>query len=213
MANLKSWPRRPPLAEAARHADVRRMSTLVVAALALLAALAVALVVVVVLFRRPLQRRANRIAARAVLRSRTRIDRFKLTGRHFVRARLLSDPAVAEAVRDHVAETGMPEADTWRKVDGYVREIVPFFNIIAYYEIGFRISRWVLSLLYKVTVDYEDRAKIRALPRDAVACGHAPFRSNRSSRRSVGTSCDGSTASDSITPCSNGTYSSSRARV
>ena len=154
------------------------MPRLVLAGLALLLALLAAALLVAVLFRRPLRRRANRIAARAVLRYRARVDRFKLTGRHYVRERLLADPAIAEAVREHALETGKGEADVWRTVDAYVREIVPFFNIIAYYEIGFRVARWLLALFYKVTVDYEDRAAIRRLPRDAVMVYLMNHRSN-----------------------------------
>jgi glycerol-3-phosphate O-acyltransferase len=151
-----------------------RMSPLVVAGLVVL----VVAPVLVALFRRPLQRRADRIAARAALRYRARIDRFKLVGRRYVRERLLQDPQIADAVREHARETGTGEADVWRTVDGYVREIVPFFNIIAYYEIGFRVSRWLLGLFYKVTVDYEDPAAVRRLPRDAVVVYLMNHRSN-----------------------------------
>jgi glycerol-3-phosphate O-acyltransferase len=112
------------------------------------------------------------------MRYRARVDRFKLTGRRHVRDRLLADRAIADAVRDHVAETGQAEADVWRTVDAYVREIVPFFNIIAYYEIGTRVSRWLLNLFYKVTVEYEDRAAVRRLPRDAVVVYLMNHRSN-----------------------------------
>ena len=150
------------------------MRTLVVAALTLF----VALPVLGLLFRRTIQRLMNRTAAHAVLHYRARVDRFKLIGRPYVRERLLSDPVIAEAVREHVQESGKSEADVWRTVDGYVREIVPFFNIIAYYEIGFRVARWLLSLFYKVTVDYEDRAQIKRLPRNAIVVYVMNHRSN-----------------------------------
>jgi glycerol-3-phosphate O-acyltransferase len=131
------------------------------------------------LFRHRLRRRADRIAVRSVMRYRARVDRFKLTGRRYVRERIVADPAIAEAVREHARETGVSEADAWRRVDEYVREIVPFFNIIAYYAIGFRVARWLLALFYKVTVDYEDRdATVRALPRDAVVVYLMNHRSN-----------------------------------
>jgi glycerol-3-phosphate O-acyltransferase len=150
-----------------------RMSPLVVVGLALLAVAALG-----ALLRPQLQRRADRVAARAVLRSRARVDRFKLTGRRYVRERLLADEGIAEAVREHARETGKPEPDVWRTVDAYVREIVPFFSIIAYYEIGYRVSRWLLGILYNVTVDHEDRAATRALPRDAVVVYLMNHRSN-----------------------------------
>jgi glycerol-3-phosphate O-acyltransferase len=129
-------------------------------------------------FRGRVHRRANRVAARAVLRYRSRVDRFKLIARAGVRARLLADLEIAAAVREHAAEQGVSEAAAWTKVDLYVREIVPFFNIIAYYEIGFRVARWVLGLLYNVTVEHEAARAERALPRDAVVVYLMNHRSN-----------------------------------
>ena len=150
------------------------MSSLVLVPLTL----AVVVLAAATVFRGRLRRRTNRVAARAVLRYRARVDRFKLTGRTYVRERLLADPAIAEAVREHVRETGQGEAEVWRTVDAYVREIVPFFNIIAYYEIGFRVARWLLAVFYKVTVEYEDRERVRRLPRDAVVVYLMNHRSN-----------------------------------
>jgi glycerol-3-phosphate O-acyltransferase len=144
---------------------------------ALLATL-LALLVVVRVFRRPLTRYTNRVAARSRLKYRGRLDRFKLLGRAHVRGLLLADPVIAAAVGEHVALTGTDQATAWRMVDTYVREIVPFFNIIAYYEVGFRLSRLLLGLFYKVTVEYEDRAAARALPKDAVVVYLMNHRSN-----------------------------------
>src|SRR5687767_15411506 len=95
---------------------------------------------------------ANRSRRRALVRHRARVDRFKLASRAHVRAQLLDDPAIADAVREHVAETGSTEHDGWKRVHGYIDEIVPFFNVIAYFQIGLRVSRAVLNLFYKVTV-------------------------------------------------------------
>src|ERR671914_402168 len=110
----------------------------------------------------------DRVAAKSVLRSRTHVDRFKLTGRAFVREQLVGDPGVADAVRQHAAETGESEEVAWKKVNEYVEEIVPFFNIIAYFRFGYSAGRALLNLFYKVSVDYEDRAALARLPRDAV---------------------------------------------
>ncbi len=143
-----------------------------------LLALAIAALLLVVLFRRPLRRFANRTAARARMKYRGRLDRFKLLSRAHVRGLLLHDPVIAAAVDEHVATTGTESATAWKMVDVYVREIVPFFNIIAYYEIGFRVSRLLLGLFYKVTVEYEDREAVRRLPRNAVVVYLMNHRSN-----------------------------------
>lgn len=144
---------------------------------ALLAVL-VALLVVARVFRRPITRYTNRLAARARMKYRGRLDRFKLLGRAHVRGLLLADPVITAAVHEHVVATGTDEATAWRMVDVYVREIVPFFNIIAYYEIGFRLSRMLLGLFYKVKVEYEDRGAVRRLPNDSVVVYLMNHRSN-----------------------------------
>ena len=124
------------------------------------------------------RRFANRSAARALLRHRTRVDRFKLASRAHVRAQLLADEAIAQAVREHAREFGVPESAAWGRVDVYVQEIVPFFNVIAYFQIGYRVSRAVLNLFYKVTVEFEDRTAIHRLPRNAVLVYLMNHRSN-----------------------------------
>ena len=51
------------------------------------------------------------------------------------------------------------------RVDGYIHEIVPFFNVVAYYQIGYRVSGWLLNLFYKISVDFEERARRSACRR------------------------------------------------
>lgn len=109
---------------------------------------------------------------------RGRVDRFKPAGRKAVRDRLLNDPAIAEAVRTHAASTAESEAVAWKRVDEYVHEIVPFFNVVAYYHIGYRLSEQLLNLFYKVSVEYEDHAALDRLPRDSVLVYLMNHRSN-----------------------------------
>src|SRR6185503_17971460 len=132
------------------------------------------LVIAVILGRRF----ANRSAARALLRHRARVDRFKLASRKHVRAQLLGDPHIAAAVQEHARETGASEADALKRVHEYIEEIVPFFNVIAYFQIGYRVSRAVLNLFYKVTVEFEDRTAVQRLPKDAVLVYLMNHRSN-----------------------------------
>src|SRR5690348_7458980 len=120
----------------------------------------------------------DRWAARTVLRFRARVDRFKLHRRTFVREQLLDDPRVAEAVREHAESTGASDREAWARVEGYIEEIVPFFNIIAYYAIGYRVAHWVLNLFYKVSVEYEDQARLTRLRKDAVIVYVMNHRSN-----------------------------------
>ena len=120
----------------------------------------------------------DRVALRAVHRAGARVDRYKLARRSFVRAQLIADPIITSAVRQYAAEKGISEARAWRVVDGYVDEIVPFFNIIAYYHLGYRAAGWLLNLFYKVSVEYESRPRSEAMPRDAVLVYLMNHRSN-----------------------------------
>lgn len=138
------------------------------------AIVAATLVVTAVLGRRY----ANRSAARALMRHRARVDRFKLASRAHVRSELLRDEAIADAVREHAAESGVSEQAAMQRVHEYIEEIVPFFNVIAYFQIGYRVSRAVLNLFYKVTVEFEDRAALQRLPKNAVLLYLMNHRSN-----------------------------------
>jgi glycerol-3-phosphate O-acyltransferase len=119
-----------------------------------------------------------RFGRRALLHNRARVDRFKLASRKHVRERLLADERIAEAVRAHAAALGLSEEQVWRTVDGYVQEIVPFFNVIAYYQIGYRVSGWLLNLFYKVSVEFAEPKARERLPRDAVIVYVMNHRSN-----------------------------------
>jgi glycerol-3-phosphate O-acyltransferase len=63
-------------------------------------------------------------------------------------------------------------------VDGYVHEIVPFFNVVAYYQLGYRAAGWLLNLFYKVSVDFAEPSARERLPRDAVLVYVMNHRSN-----------------------------------
>jgi len=128
--------------------------------------------------RRAVRRSTDRAARRVVHRFGARINRFKLTRKPAVRAALLADAEVALAVAEHAREHALPEAEVWRRVDEYVDEIVPHFDVLAYYKFGYAASRVCLNLLYKVSVDYEDLPALERLPDDAIVVYLANHRSN-----------------------------------
>jgi glycerol-3-phosphate O-acyltransferase len=109
---------------------------------------------------------------------RARVDRFKLASRSHVRARLMEDDVIGDAVVRHAEEHGIPQHEGWRAVHGYIQEIVPFFNAVAYFHVGHRVAGWLLDLLYKVSVDFEEPATAARLPKDAVIIYVMNHRSN-----------------------------------
>ena len=120
----------------------------------------------------------GRSARRAVHKHGARIDRFKLTRKKFVIDQVLADPDVHEAVLAHAKEHGQSEEATWGRVRGYLREIVPFFNLFAYYRLGYGVSRMLLGMFYKVSVEYERPDPFRGLPRHSIVLYLMNHRSN-----------------------------------
>lgn len=122
--------------------------------------------------------RATGIALRAVHRSRSRVDRFKLTKKTVVKEKLLADEFIVDAVKEHAVEFSMEEATVWRRVDAYIDEIVPFFNILTYYKVGLAVSKGLLGFFYKVSAEYAGRESSEMLPRDAIVIYLMNHRSN-----------------------------------
>jgi glycerol-3-phosphate O-acyltransferase len=120
----------------------------------------------------------SRSATRTLHRFGVRVNRYKLTRKDHIRGALLNDGRIAAAGREHAREHGLSERETWRRVNVYIDEIVPYFNILAYYRLGYPVSRAVLNLLYKVSVDYADLPALRALPPDSAIIYLANHRSN-----------------------------------
>lgn len=109
---------------------------------------------------------------------RARIDRFKWTSKAEVRDTLLRDPQVAEAVRAHAATTGESEERARERVGAYLDEIIPSFSLLSYYKLGYGVSRLLIPLFYKVSVGYEAREALNAIPRSSVVVYLMNHRSN-----------------------------------
>ena len=124
------------------------------------------------------RRWVRRTARRAHRRFGARIDRFKLTGKRYITEALLNDPDVAAAVHAHAEEHGMPERQVWERVRRYLDEIIPAFSLLMYYQFGYALSKALLAMFYKVSVDYVRRASIEELPRESIVVYLINHRSN-----------------------------------
>ncbi|MBI4499563.1 MAG: 1-acyl-sn-glycerol-3-phosphate acyltransferase [Gemmatimonadetes bacterium] len=120
----------------------------------------------------------RRIALRTIRRFEVRLERFKLVNRRTVRARLLEDPVVLLAARQHSAAHDVPIDQVLRQVQRYIDEIVPFFNVLSYYRLGYTVSRVLLRALYRLTSEYQDRTALNAIPRQDVVVYLMNHRSN-----------------------------------
>jgi glycerol-3-phosphate O-acyltransferase len=122
--------------------------------------------------------RLRRSARKAVLDFQARIARFKLVSRRAIRDDLILDPVVVAAMRDHRKEHRLTELEVRVRVEQYIDEILPFFNVLSYYRLGYNLAKLTLNLLYKVTVDYQDEAALERIPRGDVVVYLMNHRSN-----------------------------------
>jgi len=77
-----------------------------------------------------------------------------------------------------MAEHGLPEPAVRRQVRKYLDEIIPHFNVLSYYKIGYNLAKIVVNLLYKTSVDYQDERALEQIPKRDVVVYLMNHRSN-----------------------------------
>jgi glycerol-3-phosphate O-acyltransferase len=80
-------------------------------------------------------------------------DPFRHAHRVVVKEMVLSDPGLVEAMAERARRDGRPFADVQAGVRAWLDEIVPQFNLLAYYRVGYRIARLFAYGLYNVRLD------------------------------------------------------------
>jgi len=108
----------------------------------------------------------------------SRIARYKLVSRRSVHDELILDPVVIAAMRDYMKEHTVSELETRLRVELYINEILPFFNVLSYYKIGYNLAKLTLRMLYKVSIEYEDTEALNAIPKKDVVVYLMNHRSN-----------------------------------
>lgn len=125
-------------------------------------------------FRRRMERAVKRLNQRLA----RPIEPFKLARRHDMIQRLIYDPDVVEAVTEHAAEEGVPEAVAFQRARRYAGEIVPSFSAGLYFGLAIRVTRWLSQTLYDVRLDEANRPEIEAIAPDATVVFVMNHRSN-----------------------------------
>jgi len=120
----------------------------------------------------------SRRTLRTIHEFRTRLGRYKLQERRIARAALADDPAITAAVHAHMTEHGLPEPAVRRQVRKYLDEIIPHYNVLSYYKIGYNVAKIVVNLLYKTSVDHQDERALEQIPRHDVVVYLMNHRSN-----------------------------------
>lgn len=106
----------------------------------------------------------NRWARRYQRERGIRVDRFKLKRKHAeIELEVFGSPEIVRAVQGYAKEHHVSIEEARRRARGYLQEIVPKFNLLAYYRIGAPIARAIMHFLYRVIVerrmirDFNDR--------------------------------------------------------
>ncbi|MGZ8868291.1 MAG: 1-acyl-sn-glycerol-3-phosphate acyltransferase, partial [Thermoanaerobaculia bacterium] len=85
---------------------------------------------------------------------RIRIDRFKLKRRHAdIELEVFGSREVVHAVQAYAKEHHVSTEEATRRAKTYLREIVPKFNLLAYYRIGAPAARAIMNFFYRVVVE------------------------------------------------------------
>jgi glycerol-3-phosphate O-acyltransferase len=77
-----------------------------------------------------------------------------------------------------MAEHGLSEQVVRRQVRKYLDEIIPHFNVLSYYTLGYNLAKILVHLLYKVSVDYQDEPALERIPKRDVVVYLMNHRSN-----------------------------------
>jgi glycerol-3-phosphate O-acyltransferase len=89
---------------------------------------------------------------------------FKFTNKLVIKQQLLSDPEINRKILEFAEREKRPPLEVREKVEGYVDEIVPNFNLLSYYKLGYTIARAFIHLLYDPVADVQRRRYLDELP-------------------------------------------------
>ena len=123
----------------------------------------------------------NRMRAwgrRTLRQFQSRVSRYKLVSRRAIHDELILDPVIVAAMRDYMKEKRLTEAETRLRVEQYIDEILPFFNVLSYYKLGYNVAKLILNSLFTVSVEYQDEPALNRIPRRDVVVYLMNHRSN-----------------------------------
>lgn len=106
-------------------------------------------------------------------------DPFRHLHRVVVKEQVLSDPGLVEAMAERARSEHRPVAMVQAKVRAWLDEIVPQFNLLAYYAVGYRVGRLAAYSVYNVELNKASLEAARAkIPEGASVVYVSNHRSN-----------------------------------
>ena len=85
---------------------------------------------------------------------RIHVDKFKLKRRHAeIELEVFGSPEIVRSVQAYAKEHHVSIEEARAQARKYLQEIVPKFNLLAYYRIGAPVARAIMHFLYRVVVE------------------------------------------------------------
>jgi glycerol-3-phosphate O-acyltransferase len=108
-----------------------------------------------------------------------RLEQFRFIDRIWVRQALLQDAVLDRAAAERAAELGVGIGVVRARMEEWLDEIVPYFNLFSYYKLGGSVATRAVKLAYELVFDSEGLKAARAkVPAGAVTVYVANHRSN-----------------------------------
>jgi glycerol-3-phosphate O-acyltransferase len=120
----------------------------------------------------------NRSVKDFIEKNRIRLDDYKFMHKVVVKHELLNDSEIHEAIIAHAKEKNLKIQEVEGQVEEYIDEIVPAFNLLSYYKIGYMVANFILNLIYEVVIDRENAEKLKRIPDNSVIVFVMNHRSN-----------------------------------
>ncbi|GMQ91505.1 MAG: 1-acyl-sn-glycerol-3-phosphate acyltransferase [Gammaproteobacteria bacterium] len=124
------------------------------------------------------RRRVNRVIDEVNTRLDIEIRPFQLTRRQALIDQLVFDERVNEAVQEYAREKDMPRAVAQAEVRRYAREIVPSFNAVIYFRLGYWLAKRIARLIYRIRVGFYDDDAMSRIDSNATVVFVMNHRSN-----------------------------------
>ncbi|MBE9540427.1 MAG: 1-acyl-sn-glycerol-3-phosphate acyltransferase [Proteobacteria bacterium] len=144
----------------------------------LFAMLGLWLVVIVPLLSNTMYRRRQRSLRKLDEQLEFGVSDYALAKRSDWLDRLLVDPQVVQAIESIAAESGEPVEDVSARARRDAEEIVPFFNVLLYFRLGYWIARWMLRMMYWIQAEFSDREALAGIEKDCCVVLVSNHRSN-----------------------------------
>lgn len=91
--------------------------------------------------------------------------------------RIISDPQVSAAIDEAASKAGSKE-QTLKQAQKFATEIVPTFNALLYFRVGYWVARHWLRLFYWIQVGFSAQSEYKNIPKDSCVVMVSNHRSN-----------------------------------